>query len=43
MADYQLTDKANAELDQIYEYSILNFGLKKPIVFDKLLDYKYNC
>ena len=29
MADYQLTDRANAELDQIYEYSILNFGLKK--------------
>ena len=29
MAGYQLTDRANAELDAIYEYSILNFGLKK--------------
>jgi len=29
MADYQLTKKAQRELDGIYEYSILNFGLRK--------------
>ncbi len=29
MADYQLTKKAQRELEGIYEYSILNFGLKK--------------
>ncbi len=29
MADYQLTKMAQRELDGIYEYSILNFGLKK--------------
>ena len=28
MAGYQLTDKARAQLDEVYEYSVLNFGLK---------------
>lgn len=27
MAAYQLSDKADADLAEIYEYSILNFGL----------------
>jgi len=27
MARYQLTNKAEREIDRIYEYSILNFGL----------------
>ncbi len=29
MADYQLTEKARQELEGIYEYSILKFGLAK--------------
>jgi toxin ParE1/3/4 len=29
MADYKLSDEADAELDHIYEFSILNFGLEK--------------
>jgi toxin ParE1/3/4 len=29
MADYQLTKMAQRELEGIYEYSILNFGLEK--------------
>jgi toxin ParE1/3/4 len=28
MATYQLTNKAESEIERIYEYSILNFGLQ---------------
>lgn len=28
MAAYQLTNKAESEIERIYEYSILNFGLR---------------
>ncbi len=28
MATYQLTNKAESEIEGIYEYSILNFGLR---------------
>ncbi len=28
MAAYQLTNKAESEIERIYEYSILNFGLQ---------------
>lgn len=28
MAAYQLTNKAESQIDSIYEYSILNFGLQ---------------
>jgi toxin ParE1/3/4 len=40
MANYQLTNKAEAELERIYEYSILNFGLKvAQNYFSGLHDY----
>ena len=29
MAKYQLTNEADLKIDEIYEYSILNFGLEK--------------
>ena len=29
MADYQLTNSSKASIDDIYEYSILTFGLKQ--------------
>ena len=35
MGNYQLTNKADTELDKIYEYSILNFGVQQA---DKYFD-----
>lgn len=33
MAHYRLTNRADEEIDYIYEYSILNFGLKTAVEY----------
>ncbi len=40
MASYRLSDAALADLDKIYEYGILNFGLKQADqYFDGLVSH----
>ncbi len=40
MANYSLTDAALADLDRLYEYGILTFGLKQADkYYDGLVDY----
>jgi len=42
MVNYQLTKKATKELEQIYEYSIVNFGLKQAKSYFTSLSETFN-